>query len=225
MQAEFLYQGGTKGTLVTIQEDHRAELIQTLDHLETVSGKISGLLGRNGALTFPDHHKLSEGLFLSAWTHWEEFLRQILVDDLATDVKGFVQKDIRQFRVKGAPRRLAERILFHPDHPQKFVEWDFGFVKSRADTFLPAEHRFAAALPREQELEKLKRIRNAIAHKSDRAWESFKKLVSDPPFDLQPKQRKALTVGRFLTSHQWNGQSVLLETFRIHRQNALYLVP
>lgn len=210
---------------MTIQENHRNEFTRTLDHLEVIANKVAGLLGPRGTITFPDHHKLSEGLFLSAWTHWEEFIRLLLVDDLATEPAGFVLKDVKKFRVKGAPRRMAERVLFHPDHPQKFVEWDFGRVKSRADTFLPAGHRFAVALPRQGDLDKLKRVRNAVAHKSDRAWESFKKLVSDAPFNLQPNQRRALTVGRFLTSHQWNGQSVLLESFHVHRTHAAHLVP
>ena len=210
---------------MTVQEGHRDNFVGTLDHLETIASKLGGLLGRQGKLKFPDHHKLSEGLFLSAWTHWEEFIRLLLIDDLSTEPAGFVLKDVRTFRLKGAPRRMAERVLFHPDHPQKFVEWDFGLTKSRADTFLPTGHRFAVALPRQGDLDKLKRIRNAVAHKSDRAWESFKKLVSEAPFNLQSNQRKALTVGRFLTSHQWNGQSVLLESFQVHRTHAAHLVP
>lgn len=146
------------------------------------------------------------------------------MDDLATEPAGAVLKDVKKFRVKGAPRRLAERILFHPDHPQKFVEWDYGVVRTRAGTFLSADHRFPAALPRQNDLEKLKRIRNAIAHKSDRAWESFMRLVSDPPFNLQTNQRRGHTVGRFLTSHQWNGHSILLESIQIHRAHAEELV-
>jgi len=164
--------GGKGSRTVTTQQDHRDEFISTIDHLEAVAGKIAGLLGRGGTLTFPDHHKLSERLFLSAWTHWEEFIRQLIIDDLSVDPAGFVRKDVRAFRLKGAPRRIAERILYHPDHPQRFVEWDCGMVKARADTFLPANHQFTRALPRNDDLEKMKRIRNAIAHKSDRAWES-----------------------------------------------------
>ena len=210
---------------MAVQNDRRQDFVRTLDHLEAIASKLSELLGPKGALTFPDHHKLSEGLFLSAWTHWEEFIRLLLVDDLATQPAGFVLRDVRTFRVKGAPRRMAERVLFHPDHPQKFVEWDFGLVKSRADTFLSAGHRVAAALPRQADLDILKRVRNAIAHESDRAWESFLRLVSDPPFNLQANQRKALTVGRFLTSHNWNAHSILLESLDIHRTHTMHLVP
>ncbi|WP_129590245.1 hypothetical protein [Roseovarius nitratireducens] len=206
------------------QEDRRDDFLQSLSHLRSIAAKLGGMLGPQGALTFPDHHKLSEGLFLSAWTQWEEFIRLLLIDDLAMEPSGFVQKDVTKFRVKGAPRRMAERILFHPDHPQRFVEWDFGQVRSRADTFLPLGHRFAAPLPRQGDLDKLKRVRNAIAHKSDRARESFLSLVSNAPFNLQPNQRRGLTVGRFLTSHQWNGHSVLHESLRIHHAHAMHLV-
>jgi len=209
---------------MTTQSDHRDEFIATLDHLVSVATKVAGALGRGGVFTFPDHHKISEGLFLSAWTHWEEFIRLLLIDDLAEDPAGFVRKDIRRFRVKGAPRRIAERVLFHPDHPERFVEWDFGLVKSRADSFLPPKHRFAAALPRAADLEKLKRIRNAIAHKSDRAWSSFRCLVTEAPFSLESRQLRGLSVGRFLSSHDWNHHRVLDESFVVLRQNALHLV-
>lgn len=210
---------------MTTQSDHRDEFLATLDHLTSVYGKVAGSLGRNGLFTFPDHHKLAEGLFLSAWTHWEELTQVLLIDDLSTDPAGFVQVDVRQFRVKGAPRRIAERILFHPDHPETFVNWDYGLVKSRADTFLAQGHRFSTALPRTADLEKMKRIRNAVAHKSDRAWDSFRKLVKDQPFSLTSTQMKGITVGRFLVSHDWNNNRVIQECFNIHRQNAMHLVP
>ncbi|MAX24179.1 MAG: hypothetical protein CMJ19_06720 [Phycisphaeraceae bacterium] len=113
---------------MTIQTDHRNEFLETLNHLTSLYNKIAGSLGKGALLTFPDHNKLAEGLFLSAWAHWEEFTQVLLIDDLAEDPKGFVQVDVRKFRVKGAPRRIAERVLFHPDHPSTFVNWDFGLV-------------------------------------------------------------------------------------------------
>lgn len=71
----------------------------------------------------------------------------------------------------------------------------------------------------------MKRIRNAVAHKSDRAWDSFKLLVRAAPFSLTAKQMKGITVGRFLVSHNWNSNRVILECFSIHRDNAMHLVP
>lgn len=210
---------------MTVQTNRRDEFIATLDHIESVATKVAGARGRRGIFTFPDHHKICEGLFLSAWTHWEELIRLLMIDDLSEEPAGFVRKDVRTFRVKGAPRRIAERILFHPDHPQRFVEWDYEIVKSRADEFLPANHRFSTALPRAAELQILKRIRNAIAHKSDKAWGNFRNLATGPPFSLTSRQLKGLTVGRFLSAHQWQNKLVLNECIQIHRDNAAHLVP
>jgi len=64
-----------------------------------------------------------------------------------------------------------------------------------------------------------------VAHKSDRAWEGFMKMVEDKPFSLGKGQKKGLTVGRFLSSHEWNNKKVLSECFTIYRDNANHLVP
>lgn len=206
-------------------EEIRDRFLSTLNHVEVVSGKIRNHSGGHRPFTFPDQHKLVEGLFLNCWTHWEGFIRELLLIDLASAPAGFVRRDVRTFRVKGAPLRLAEAVLSHPDHPNKFVEWDFTWVRSRANTFLPAGHRFAAALPRSADLERLKRIRNAIAHKSDRAWSSFLDLVRAAPFSLPPAQMKGITVGRFIAAHVWNGHPVLEESIFLFRALAGALVP
>jgi len=190
-----------------------------------VFNKLRANSGLHREFTFPDAHKLTEGLLLSAWTHWEEFIRDILIIDLGTDADGFLKKDIRKFRTKGAPLRYAEKILNHPDSPQKFIEWDYGIVRLRADNFLSAGHRYPTALTRQTELDHLKRIRNGIAHKSDRAWTSFRNLVTGAPFNLTQNQMKGLTVGRFALSHQWNGNYVLSEVVNVIRDCANELVP
>ena len=210
---------------MTLQEKRRNEFLKTMDHLSRIQQKVKGALGQGRIFTFPDQHKIFEGLFLSGWTHWEEFIRHLLVDDLTTDPTGFVLRDVKSFRISGAPRRLAERVLFHPDHPQRYVEWDLARVKSRADDLLSDGHRFSNSLPDEQDLAILKRIRNAIAHKSDRARSSFLRLVAEPPFSLTPNQRRGITVGRFLAAHQWNGEIVLSRTNQLLRGYANSLVP
>ncbi|MDE0159489.1 MAG: hypothetical protein OXN24_05485 [Candidatus Dadabacteria bacterium] len=203
----------------------RDDLTKTLDHITRIEVTVSRHIGRGNIFSFPDQHKIYEGLFLSAWTHWEEFIQDLIIYDLATDNKGSVKKEVRGFRTKRAPYRLAERILLHPDHPQKFVEWDYSSVKARADQFLSPGHRFTNPISRSGDLEKLKRIRNAIAHKSDRARNSFLALVSNFPFNLSPAQRQGITVGRFLAAHRWNGNYVLVESLQCLRQSALDLVP
>jgi hypothetical protein len=94
-----------------------------------------------------------------------------------------------------------EFMLLRPDHPNTFVNWDYGLVKTRAETFLNSGYRFTNALARADDLEKMKRIRNAVAHKRDRAWDSYKRLVLDAPFSLTTKQMKRITFRRFLVSH------------------------
>jgi hypothetical protein len=130
----------------------------TLDHVRDAFGRVKATSGKGQQLTFPDLHKLTEGLFLSAWTYWEGFCRDVLVTDLATDVAGRLKIEVKKFRTKNSPFRLAERILNHPDHPEKFVDWaDYKTVIERADEFLAIGHRFIA-LPRNEDLTKLKRI-------------------------------------------------------------------
>lgn len=215
----------TKSDWTMKQTRTRDDLIQTLDHISRIETKVSCHTGAGRLFSFPDQHKIYEGLFLSAWTHWEEFIQTLLICDLASATQGFVRKGVREFRTKIMPYRLAERVLMHPDHPRKFVEWDYGSVKARADYFLPQGHRFTNPIPRLSDLEILRRIRNAVAHKNERARVSFLDLVLHPPFNLTPDQRRGITVGRFLAAHKWNGNLVLVESLQCLRQSALHLVP
>src|SRR5690606_31427780 len=114
--------------------DARNRYIDSLDHIDSAYTKIKGMVGRHGALTFPDVYKLTEGLFLNGWTYWEAFLRDVLWNDLATDTTGVLLQDMAvKGRRANGPYRLAELILNHPDSPDKFVEWsDYGVVKKRA---------------------------------------------------------------------------------------------
>lgn len=204
---------------------HRQAFGVTLTHVRAAFGRIRANSGIGQALTFPYLHKLTEGLFLSAWTYWEGICRDVLVTDLANDGDGKLRSEIKKFRTKNAPLRLAECMLNHPDHPEKFVDWaEYRTVKERADEFLAAGHRFVP-LPRNDDVTKLKRIRNAVAHRSDKAWESFRSLVTAAPFNLTPNQLKGITPGRFLCSHQWNGAWVLEEAVNVLESSALVLVP
>ena len=209
-----------------MQVDARGSYLASLDHIESAFTKISGMVGKGHPLSFPDLHKLTEGLFLSAWAGWEGFMRDVLWIDLATDPKGILMSEIKQPRTKNAPLRLAERILNHPDHPNKFVEWsDYTVVRQRANELLGPGHRFATPLPQLPDINKLKRIRNAIAHKSDKAWEDFIKLVNKPPFSLSGTGLRGLTPGRFLYAHQWSGTTVMQHATSSLRAAAWVLVP
>ncbi len=209
------------------QQGLRDEFLGTLTHIESVLTKVTQNSGPRGFLSAPDLHKLSEGLFLSAWTHWEQFTHYLLVEDLATSTTSKLHRGVRQFRTTGASWRLANQLLSHPDHPQKFVEWsDYASVLSRANEFLGAGNRFAATpLPRRGDLELLKRVRNAIAHRSDRAWESFLSLCRAKPFEIPPARMKGITPGRFLVANTWNGQPVLRDAISMLDGAARHLVP
>jgi hypothetical protein len=203
----------------------RTELDTTLDHIDAAFTKTRANSGRHQILTFPDMHKLSEGLLLSVWTHWEGFCRDLMVYDLGTDTGGQLKSEIKKFRTKGAPFRLAEKILGPPDS-NRFVEWnDYPSVKTRADTFLSAGHRFVSLNALENDLTTIKRVRNAVAHKSDRAWASFRSLVQAAPFSLAPNQMRGLTAGRFVSSHQWAGNFFLHTAVAKIKQCAVTLVP
>lgn len=207
-------------------ESIRDDFLDSIAHIRQAFLKVSGNVGRNGIFTFPDVHKLSEGLFISALTYWEAVCRDLLILDLATDTSGILKKEIKEFRTKGAPLRLAERILNHPDHPEKFIEWSsFNSIQSRANVFLGAGHRFSLLPATSADIAKLKRIRNAIAHKSDKAWSSFISLISAAPFNVTSAQRRGITPGRFVYSNQWNGTTVLERTLILLEDAVRELVP
>ncbi len=206
--------------------DLRNGYLQTLTHIGSAYTKLIAQVGPGRPFAFPDVHKLSEGLFLSDWTYWEGFLCDLMVEDLGTDTNGILKSDVTRFRTRNAPFRLADFILTHPDHPEKFVDWsDYNLVVKRANEFLGANHRFVNPLPQGQDITKLKRLRNAIAHRSDKAWDSFISLVNDPPFNFTPGQRRGLTPGRFLYAHQWNRTTVMQNSLAILRAAANVLVP
>jgi hypothetical protein len=60
----------------------RDRYLQTLNHIESAYNKVRGQTGKGHPLAFPDVHKLTEGLFLSANTYWEVFLFDLLRLDL-----------------------------------------------------------------------------------------------------------------------------------------------
>jgi transposase-like protein/IS1 family transposase len=160
----------------------------TLIHVRDAYNRLVPITGPGQPLHPPDLHKLSEGLFLSAWTHWEEFCRDVMISDVSTVATSVLRREVRRFRTRRAPWRLAERIVNHPDHPDRFVEWnDYDTIRSRADAFLGVGHRFVAlGNPLAPNLKRLKKIRNAIAHRSDKAWDDFIALVTGAPFNLAP---------------------------------------
>lgn len=161
---------------------------------------------------------------MSAWTDWEEFIKALLLADVATTPGTCLTNEVRQFRTRGAHWRLADLIINHPDSPESFVPWDYDMVKDRANRFLPNGHRFVA-LAVSGEIKKMKTIRNAVAHGSDKAWHSFRKMVKAAPFNFTSGQMRFLTVGRFLVATNWNGSKALTTALNTLDTAARQLVP
>ncbi|HEY2346383.1 MAG TPA: hypothetical protein VGH80_10930 [Xanthomonadaceae bacterium] len=220
----------------------RDEFIDSIIHIRGAATRVTRNSGPKGVLTAPDSHKIAEGLFLSAVTHWEELCQALLVLDLATSTLGKLRKDVRLFRTANSPVRLAELMMTHIDHPNAFYDWsEFNRICARADAYLAPGHRFSppapippatkpphsTALPSAtvEDLARFKRIRNAVAHKTDKAWESFMSLVRGAPFNMAPAQRRGITPGRFLVTQQWNGVTVIHHTLNVLEGAARVLVP
>ncbi|WP_157236169.1 hypothetical protein [Chitiniphilus shinanonensis] len=221
--------------------DHRDEFVKSIAHIRSAASKVIANSGPTKPLSAPDVHKIAEGLFLSAVTHWEELCQVLLITDLATQTGSLLKKDVKSFRTKNAPLRLAESMLSHIDHPNSFYDWsDFNRIAQRANAFLAPGHRFSPPPPLPpgaplqstallstvvNELAMFKRLRNSVAHKSDKAWDSFIKLISAPPFSLTTNQRKGVTPGRFLVTQQWAGKVVLHHALDTLENAAFALVP
>lgn len=207
-------------------DDLKSDALKTIDHIESVFAKVTDNCGRGKAFLLPDTNRLVEGLFLSLWAKWEDFTRELLLLDLAFSSDSVLQKDVKGYRTILVPYRLSELIINHPDFPKRYIEWsDFDTVKSRAVALLGNSCRFNRSTINFQNLTLLRLIRNAVAHKSDKARDQFLTLVKNPPFSLTNNQRKALTVGRFLNTSVWNGTVVFTQTITIIRDNINILVP
>jgi hypothetical protein len=75
------------------------------------------------------------------------------------------------------------------------------------------------------ELATFTRLRDSIAHKSDKAWNRFITLVSEPPFSLSSKQIKGVIPSRFLVTQQSAGEVVLHHALDTLKDAAIILVP
>ncbi|HJK94871.1 MAG TPA: hypothetical protein RMH85_19845 [Polyangiaceae bacterium LLY-WYZ-15_(1-7)] len=208
--------------------DIRTDLEGTLDHVASAFGKLVANAGRGRPLSFPDLHKTTEGLFLSGWTYWEQFLRRLLIHEVSVDPHGVLRKEVKAtgFRLKQSHMRLAQLITEHPDEG-KWVEWSsIDAVKQRADALLGPNHRFAnlAGNPL-GDVRRLKKIRNAVAHKSDQAWQDFRTLVQRQPYGLSTRSMRGLTTGRFLSAHRVAGTTIFEHSIAVLRAAAFTIVP
>jgi len=210
------------------QEDLRDRFLATINHTRDISLKVTNHTVARGERIFvsPDQYKIFEGLFLTGWTYWEQFIRQLLIADLANLPSSILRNKVSNFRTTKANEKLAELLLDHPDAPDRWIEWSsISTIRKRADNYLGTTNRFSVLAPVQSDFKKLKIIRNAVAHKSDKAWIDFKDLITNTPFSLTPNQRKGVTVGRFLANHHWDTTIVIDKIFTIFETTSRNLVP
>lgn len=220
----------------------RTDLVTTIAHLRSVSIKVRANSGPKKALSAPDSHKIAEGLFLSVVTHWEEFCQALIISDLALHASSSLRKDVSSFKSGAARDRVAEMIATHIDHPNAFYDWsDFSKIHSRSIALLRVPNRFNVVVPATPpavgtknqsslsafttDLTDFKIIRNAIAHKSDKAWDAFMRLVLRAPYGLTTSQRRGITPGRFVIAHTVGANPILVHTLDRIEQAAYVLVP
>lgn len=96
---------------------------------------------------------------------------------------------------------------------------------ARANQFLAPGHRYGVLTAHQNDFETMRRIRNAVAHRSDRAWESFVSLARTAPFGLAPNQMRGITPGRFLSAHRWGPDLVIVAAIAKLEAVARALVP
>ena len=133
-----------------------------------------------------DVSSIYEGLFLSATASFEAFLEDLFVGLL-------VNRGLVSARANIHPRVIVKshyvaRDLITGD--RKFVDWlPYDLTRKRADAFFTGGRPFSL-LPRdlEDDIEKCRRIRNAIAHQSRYAAGVFDRNVIGA-LPLPPRER------------------------------------
>lgn len=204
----------------------RQEFVATVAHIRSAAAKVRTNSGPTRLLSPPDVHKISEGLFLSVVTHWEEFTQALLIADLALLPASALVREVRLFKSGAARDRLAELVTMHLDHPQGFYDWsDFAKVQTRASMLLGATNRFSLPAATTAEIIEYKIIRNAVAHKTDKARDAFLRLVKRAPYNLTAGQTRGITAGRFVIAHSVGGVTILDRALNTYENAATILVP
>jgi hypothetical protein len=179
---------------------------------------------------------------MSAVAHWEEYCQELLISDLALQPTSALRKNVKSYKSNAARDRLAELVVSHLDHPNGFYDWsELSRVHSRSISLLGAANRFNTVVPptppatesknkcvlsaQSSELTDYKIIRNAIAHKNDKAWDAFMRLVVREPYNLTPGQKRGITPGRFIATHAIDGVTVIDRALNTLEAAAYVLVP
>src|SRR5262249_52435475 len=92
------------------QQNLRNAFLDVIGHICDLLTKVTKNTGQSVIIADLDLHTIAEGLFLFAWTHWEQFTHELLIEDLATTAASALNSDVQQFASTDAPRRLANRL-------------------------------------------------------------------------------------------------------------------
>lgn len=116
---------------------------------------------------------ITEGIFIRAFTTFERFLEEVFV--LYARGKPGVSGEVGRSFILPRDGNHARELL---RSGMNFLEWNSpDILISRAETYLSGGPiKSAIALHRDR-LNSIRRVRNAIAHRSDEAWQKYLKVV------------------------------------------------
>jgi len=154
-------------------------------YLEKTRTKMEQLLGQ-GAIVRRDIEQVYEGLYIEAFTSFEQFIEDLFVGILVGRLQAPSQSIVP--RISCGCDRVAREVVFGGEN---YVDW----LPYERRTEKRAEAFFRNGLPfkslqsaDKQQLEEFGYIRNAIAHKSAYSQQQFeKKVIGALP--LAPRDR------------------------------------
>lgn len=219
------------GTTMEPKEKLRNETLESIQHTCSVFLKAYQNSGGTKVFDFSEMHKIATGLYLAIWTRWEEYCRQLLVLELIENEGSIILQRVKKFRTKKSASILANSVIEHIDHPDNFNTWSsFEVLLKRARKMVGDNNAFRNSGIDKSKLKYIYKIRNFIAHSSDKAKSDFMKLLSLPPFSLSLQQKQGITAGRLLcnqgTLNPLNPQeTVFISIANIIKGNIKLLVP
>jgi hypothetical protein len=136
--------------------------------------------------------------YLRGYLAWEVFLEESFVL-YSMGLKAPRQRRPPPRYTFPPSRELAKRWL---REGRDYAKWDAPAVLLRAERYFQKGEPFQTPLrSRQSTLQEAKTIRNAIAHESDKAWDSFVGLARRESGGALPPN---VTVGKFLTAPKQN---------------------
>ncbi len=157
--------------------------------------------GRFRTIQQPRIWKIHEMAFLGMFLAWEDFLEASFIRFMC----GAITRNRYKPRLYVAPTNMDHALKFFVVKPREYVEWASSQqVIERAEmVFRDGEPYKSAIRPSITDLDHMKQIRNAIAHRSGTAWDKFESTARR----LLGSRPRGLTPGMFLTkTHTASGR-------------------